>query len=244
MSEFDKLMATLDQYEKELDELWASYDPNDSDFKIELTGLKMSILFYKYTIGVLQIAKDDYTDILLYKLRKGLSVFTYILSTSTVFINPKMTPAAILASLYLVLKNKKDDKLKYEPLTQEQYDILFNRIEKVEDVYVEKTDAIFDRTLLYEDKENVEKLEEPEKTKRIVCNRIMELLKDNKQLDIEDENSINIAKEIIKESINTDDNDIKRLVKSAKKEYNSLVKNVVKLERKDNRLQKMGRLFQ
>ncbi len=240
MSDFDLLMARLDEYENSLNDLWTSYNPDDPDLKIEIIGLKMSNLFYKYLVDIFELINNGLVDSVLAKLRGSLTAFTYILTGSTIFINPKITPAAVLGSLYLMFQNKRDNQKMTKPLKDEQVDILFDRIDYLESEYVDKTDAIFDRTLVYEDEEALEKLEEPEKSKRIVGGKLMESIKGNGKLDIDDKYN-DILREIIQTSLNTNDNNIKKLVKKADKEYNKLVKDAVKHNKKDAKIERINR---
>ena len=242
MDSYEKLLERLDGYQKELDELWASYNPDDPTLKIELIGLKMSNLYWRYLVEIFQLANDGLVDLLIARLRKSLTAFTYLLTGSTLFINPKITPAAVLGSIYLTLQNKKDDRRMNKLLSDEQMMVLYDKIDYLEEVYTEKTDAIFDRTMDFEDEELLSQLEEPEKTKRFVGNKLMKAIKDEGKLDIE-EKYFDVLRDIIQTSLNTDESNLKSLVKRADKEYNRQVKDSVKLNKKDAKLERVNRFL-
>ena len=243
MDRFNELINKLDGYEKQLNELWDSYNPDDPDLKIELTGLKMSQLFYKYIIDCFELINEGFVDLYLAKMRKVLVAISYVCSGVSLVVSPIITAPALLGSIYLSIKRRKDDKNMTPLIGDEQSDILFDKIDHIDDYYVEKTDAIFDRTMLYEDEESISALEDPEKTKRLVGTRLMNAIKGNNRIVIDNKEQANILKEIIQKSLNTDADDLPTLIKQAKIEYDYLTDSMVKLSKKDIKLERINRLF-
>ena len=228
MYSFDDLIERLDGYEKEMEKLWESYDPNDSQLKIEVTALKLSTPFYQYSIDVFEYIEDGFFDLLFKKLRMGLTLLSYVLSASTIVVSPQITPAAILSSLYLHFKNKNDNKKMIKMVNKEQGEILFDKMDKIEDIYIDKSDAIYDRTIDFESMEYIESFEEPEKTERIICNKLLNSIKNNGKFKADNKEQEIIVRGLINSTFNIDEEDYDKLIKLAKKEYNKLVNEIHK----------------
>ena len=237
-NEFNSLMNRLDEYEKEFYELWDQYDPDDSYLKIELLSLKMSALFHKSLIDCYDILNEDMIDYYLNKLKKFLTIVTFISSCATIptcYKNaPGFTIAACLSSTYLSIKRTREARNSLK-LSFEEQQMIEHRLIKIENDFVDITDIVNDRTIDFEDESELEQLEEPERKERLICTKLVHAIKDNKKIIINEDSEKEVIKNIIQNSLDEEKNDLKELIKDARNEYDKLSSSVIKLYRKKNK---------
>ena len=233
--EFESLMQRLDEYEKEFNELWEQYDPNDSYLKIELLGLKMDIIFYKAIIDCYQLLNEDSIDFYSNRIKKILTGVTFLAACASIPLSSKTAPGLTVASFmgttYLAFKALKD-RVNSVDLTLDEQNAIEQRIIDIEDDFVHKTDIVNDRTVDFESQLELDRLEEPERTQRILCTKLMSSIKNNKKYNINNNDNNEMLTNIIQNALGTNSNNLNELINIAQQEYDSLSSSVIKLYRK------------
>ncbi len=240
-NDLETFINTLKEYEQELIDLWKEFNPQDSCLKMELLAMKMNIIYYKYTIECLGLVNDAYKEQYLFLLKKLLTFVSYGLSGLAFFKAPEIAVPSVLGSLYLTLKTKKYNRLN-RFLTEDETDEILDLLDSFENEYSKNIDCIFAQIDVFEDDNIINCFNEPERSKRMACKKLMQFLRsENPNLVFEDEAFNNNIKDIINDSFNTNSDNLGDLIEAAESKYQSLNNNLSKLDKKETRL---SRVFQ
>lgn len=237
--DFGDLVKRLEGYEKEILDIFRNYNPNDSELKLELTNMKLLVIFYNYSIDCFEALTETYKDKYFYYARKGLTALSYFLTAVSFFKARDMTLPSLVGCCLLTLKNQKLDKEKTN-VDSDDINRLLDLLDNFEDDYAPRIDEISDQIDLLEDEDTISKLEEPEKSKRIACKKLIHFLRqDDPTLQIEGETFINHLNEIINNYLNTNNENFYDSLQQISEEYEQLELKLIKLNNKEDKLSKM-----
>ncbi len=240
--QFEALINKLHSYEEEIITLYKEYNPNDSELKMELLAMRMSVVFYKYILACFETMNETYKRKYFDLTRKALTLLSYGLTGLTLFKAPNITIPSLLGSMLLSVKNRKYDQIEKFGLTYEQIDDLLDLLDSFENDYTDLIENIFNQIDKYEDQAFIDTLNKEEQQKRIACANLMKFLRtesDTLMLDNNDSNKILI--DIINDSLNTNSNNVYELIDMALKKYHELDKQLEILDNKDAKLARLYR---
>ena len=241
--DFEQLINNLKGYEEELDLLLREVHSNDSILKLQILAMKMDVVFYKYIIDCFEVLNEVCKDRYLGILRSGLTGLSYALAGVSAFKAPVITIPSLLSCLYLSIKNRQLNNQKY-PLNPDQVNELLDLIDDFEDYYDERINSVYEQVDILEDEEVINKLNNPERRKRIACKKLMEFLReDNSEIYMENEEFIQDLKEIIQESLGLSSDNVYELLDETTKYYQQLDDYLAALDKKDNKVTRLYRII-
>lgn len=246
--DFENLINELKKYEEEIINIKSQFNPEDTGLKMEFLTLKMNVVFYNYIIACFETLNELTKDKYLYISRKALTALSYGLTILSLFKARDITLPSLLGSFLLSVKNQKHDRVNYS-ISDEQINELLDLIDSFENDYANEIDRMYEKIDLYEDDEIINKLPDSEKKKRFVCKKLMQFLRGETdqllfQYDNIDYNTF--TKELIvllDDFLNTDNKDLYSLIEDVEEKYEVLSKKLTKLDKKDERLSKIYRIF-
>ncbi len=240
--DFENFIKTLESYEDDFITLWKEYNPKDSCLKMELLAMKLSVIYYKYSIACFEMLDDITKEKYLSIAKSWLTFISYALTGVTIIKAPDITIPSLLGSVYLSLKNRQNKRFK-QPLTPEQQDEVLDLLDRFEDDYYSQIESIFERIDVLEDEQVLEDLEEPEKSKRKACKKLMQFLrKESPTIYMESDDFIANLTDIIQDGLNTDTNDMFELLQESANSYESLNRTLTKLDQKEYKLSRFYKM--
>ena len=242
--QFEILVNKLKEYEGEINRLWALYNPNDNCLKMELLWLKLTECYYKYIIACFDMLNEISKEKILNKTKACLTMLSYGLTGLSAIKAPIITIPALISSICLSVR-RREERNNTLQLTPDQINEVLDILDNFENTYTNQIDSISEQVDIFEDDAVIESLDEEEKHKRIACKNLMQFLRSERpDLQTYDSKMLDDIKDIIKDSIETDSNDVYSLIQEAIDTYNGLNDNVNKLERKNNYLSKIYHITQ
>lgn len=141
----DETFKELNDIEKRFDELWDTYNPDESSTNLCILHYKLSTLGYEYVAKSYEIIRREKDDLLLKKIKNILTKISWITTGVGAFMAPPVFLGGIIGSSYLSVKKYCDKQCVDDIMNSDERDILVDMLTRFDSKCSNCVDTVADR---------------------------------------------------------------------------------------------------